>query len=156
MVATRHDRRITWVLVLSAVVVVLVGIGTPAVISTSNTTQKVIEAADLQGCRSQANTKVTEARTEFDVARSERDTAATHLTVLTNEGLVAAVTGDDVTFERVLADVVDARAAVVRAEQVVVAATGHLRDVSASYAAAVVQSREDPGAFLAECKATSA
>lgn len=151
----KQDRRITWVLALSAVVVVLVGLGTPAVISTSNTTGKVVEAADIQGCRSQANASVTEARTEFDVARATRDTAATHLTVLTNEGLVAGVTGDDETFERILGELNAVRVEVTEAEAVVVDATEHLREVAAVYKERVIQSREDPDTFLRECQAAS-
>lgn len=119
----------------------------------STRTTEIRDSADLQSCRAQANAAVTEARTEFDVARATRDTAATHLTVLTNEGLVAGVTGDDVTFERILGSLNDARAEVTQAETIVVDATEHLREVSANYKAQVIKSREDPKRFLAECRA---
>lgn len=146
------DRRITLVLTLTAVVVLLVGLGTPAVISTSNTTQKVVDGTNLNACRAQANAKVTDARTGFDVARSQRDTLATHLTGDLVEGLVAAVTDDDARLEQIVVEIPKVRADVDAAEQRVVEATKHLRDVADDYAAAVVQSREDPAAFLDECE----
>lgn len=121
----------------------------------STRTTEIRDSADLASCRAQANAAVTEARTEFDVARATRDTAATHLTVLTNEGLVAGVTGDDATFERILGSLNAARAEVTTAEAVVVDATEHLREVSAAYKAKVIESREDPKTFLAECTAAS-
>lgn len=142
-----------WITVaLVAATVLLAAIYGPNIL---NSTNAVKDGTDLQGCRSQANAMVTEARTEFDVARAERDTAATHLTVLTNEGLVAGVTGDDATFERVLGDLNAARAEVLTAEASVVEATQHLRNVSATYKAKVVQSRENPDAFLRQCRQAS-
>lgn len=147
------DRRITIVLALSAILVVLVGIGTPAVITTSNTTQQVVRSAELNACRSQAAAKVTEARTEFDVARADRDTVASHLTAATNEGLAAAVTGDDTTFASILEEVPVIRAELIAAEEQVVATTRALRAASDLYRVQVIQSREDPDVFLRQCKA---
>jgi hypothetical protein len=115
-------------------------------------TNEIQQNSDLAACRSQANATVTDARTEFDVARATRDTAATHLTVLTNEGLVAAVTNDDATFARVLGELPAARQAVTDAEQVVVDRTANLRDVTARYHDLVVLSRQDPAAFLRHCR----
>lgn len=107
--------------------------------------------SDLAACRSQANVAVTQARTEFDVARADRDTAATHLNLLVNEGLVAAVTGDDATFDRVVDELVAARAEVMAAENRVVDRTEDLRDAGNRYQALVALSREDPSAFLDWC-----
>lgn len=154
-IGVRHDRRITIVLILSGIVVVLIALGTPAVISTSNTTDEVRRNGDITGCRSELNAGVTEARTEFDVARSERDTATTELNLLTNAGLQAAVTDDDDGLAEIASQLTAARAEVTAAEAVVVAATAHLREVSADFADAISLSRDDPAAFLEMCEETT-
>lgn len=110
--------------------------------------------SDLAACRSQANVAVTQARTEFDVARADRDTAHTHLNLLVNEGLVAAVTGDDATFDRVVDELVAARAEVTEAEDRVVERTADLRAAGDRYRELVALSREDPAAFLEQCGET--
>lgn len=151
MTEHKGDRRITILLILSGVVIALMVVGTPFVIATANTTQEVRTSSDLQACRSEANSRVTDARTAFDIARSKRDTAATELNLLTNAGLQAAVSGDDAALVKVTVALPAARAEVHKKEQVVVDATDHLLDVSADYVAAVRMSRENPDRFLAEC-----
>lgn len=146
------DRRITILLILSGVVIALMIVGTPFVISTANTTQEVRDASDLNACRSEASSKVTDARTAFDIARSERDTAATELGLLTNAGLQAAVAGDDASLLTLTSKLPAARAQVHAKEEVVVDATHRLLDVSAGYVDAVRLSREDPDLFLQQCK----
>lgn len=147
----KSDRRITILLILSGVVIALMIVGTPFVISTSNTAHEVRDASDLQACRSEASSKVTDARTAFDIARSKRDTAATELSLLTNAGLQAAVTKDTAGLAKVTASLPPARDAVEKAEGVVVGATSHLLNVSKDYVDAVRLSRENPDAFLQAC-----
>lgn len=151
----RGDRRITLLLILTGAVVPLVLIGTLFTISTTNTAGEVVQGNEVTGCRSEFNSRVTDARTEFDVARSERDTAATELNLLTNSGLQAAVSGDDATLAEVFANLPAARALVDEREQAVVEATIHLHEVSDAYVEAVQLSRANSTAFLAQCEESS-
>lgn len=137
-------------MVLTAIVLILAVLYGPDLLSR---TDEIRRTADLAACRSQAASAVTEARTEFDVARSERDTVATHLTVLTNEGLASAVTGDDEGFAAVLGKVPHVRQELLDAEARVIQTTRDLRDASARYTEQLITSRTNPAGFLAACRA---
>jgi hypothetical protein len=150
----KGDRRITILLVLTGAVVPLVLIGTLFTISTTNTAGEVVKGNEVAGCRSEFNSQVTDARTAFDVARAERDTAATELNLLTNAGLQAAVTDDAATLRVVFERLPEARSLVDKRERIVVDATKNLHDVSDAYVVAVKLSRSNPKAFLDKCKET--
>lgn len=145
------DRRVTWVLVLSGIVAVLVILGTPAIINASSTSDEVARSQRLDSCRSSYASRVTDARTDFDVARSERDTAATELGLLTNAGLQAAVEDNDDRLSRVFASLPAARALVEEREKTVAVATKALREAADTYVEQASLARTDPDAFLASC-----
>lgn len=147
-----HDRRITIVMALSAVVAFLVLYGTPTVIRTSNAAHEVQRGNDLAACRSSYAAQVTEARTAFDIARSQRDSADAEADVVVLELAIAAIFGDDDTVAR-LRDrlpamrqvILDRNADVADADDALIAAN----DI---YQAALERSRSDPDGFLAACK----
>lgn len=149
------DRRVTWVLFLSGVVVALLALGTPAVINASSTADEVARNDRLDACRAAYGAAVTDARTEFDIARSARDTAATELDVLTNLGWQAIFTDDGPTGQQVLSELPNARDLVREGEQHVAAATAALSEAATTYVAQVDISRTDPDGFLETCERRS-
>lgn len=145
------DRRITVVLVLSGIVVVLIALGTPAVIDTSNTTEEVRDGTELTGCRSSYNATVTDRRTDLDIIssrlrRSNTDTdnaqIAVTLDALFNDGdnLPVLINKLEAAGDREI----ELTADVETAEQALVEANDH-------YQAAIDLSRSDPETFLTEC-----
>lgn len=148
------DRRITVVMILSGIVVVLIGLGTPAVISTSNTTSEVRKSTELAGCRSAYAAEVTDRRTEFDIARSHRDTAAAVVNLTLLELAQAAIFGDDTRVQELEAQLPALREAVRDANEAVADADAALIAANQVYQDAIALSRSDPEQFLADCSNT--
>lgn len=149
------DRRITIVLWLSGIVVVLIALGTPAVISTSNTTREVRDSTELSGCRSSYSADVTDRRTEFDIARSHRDTAAALVNLSLLELAQSAIFGDDVRVREIEAQLPELRERVRDANAAVGQADAELIEANDIYQAAVALSRTNADRFLAQCKEKS-
>lgn len=149
------DRRITIVLWLSGIVVVLIALGTPALISTSNTTREVRDGTELSGCRSSYAADVTDRRTEFDIARSHRDTAASQVNITLLELAQSAIFGDDARVRELEGQLSGLRQAVADANVKVSEADEALIDANDIYQGAVTLSRDNPDAFLIACKEKS-
>jgi hypothetical protein len=115
-------------------------------------TGAIKDGTDLQGCRSQHSAPVTDARTDLDVAKSERDRAASQHTLtqtaITKEALFGnetAVAPLLVVLERDAAAVEEANATVVEKEQA-------YSEANATYQKAIDISLNNPAAFLATCR----
>lgn len=91
----KQDRRISWVLALSAVVVVMIALGTPAVISTANNTGAVARSQDISACRSVFNTDLNEARTIRSETAREEERARNLLVRLQVEATEVAIFESD-------------------------------------------------------------
>lgn len=148
----RLERRIAIVVALSVLVVVLIGLGTPTVLRTSNAAQEVRHGNDIASCRSAYAAAVTEKRTNFDIARSHRDTSAAIVNLTLLELAQAALFGDDATVDELQRQLPALRQEVREANESVAAADEALIDANDTYQAALEQSRSDPDAFLASCQ----
>lgn len=146
------DRRITIVLALCAVVAVLVILGTPAVINASSTVDEVERGNELTGCRSAYSSTVTDKRTEFDIARSHRDTADTVVDITVLDLAQAAIFGDRARVRELEGQLPALRTKVAEANEVVIEADAALIKANEDYQAAVELSRSDPDRFIAACE----
>lgn len=134
----RNDRKITILVVLSILVAILVVLGTPAVISTSNTTAEVREGNAVAACRSEAGSVVTAARTQLDVSNAR-------LNVLVSQAIQSAIEEDQ-------PSLLETNAALPGARDAVTAAEVELADAIDRYRNLLELSREDPSAFLSLCE----
>lgn len=148
------DPKVTdWLGVATIVVVVLlfalVGLIGSGILGTTSALE---DSTDLTGCRATYSAEVTNKRTEFDIARSHRDTAAHELSLLTNQitedGLLN--NGDQLPTLQPLLD--PARQKVRELNKAVEDADAALLQANAEYQDAVTFSRVDPSKFLASCR----
>lgn len=146
------DRRITIVLMLSAVVAVLVILGTPAVINASSTVDEVVRGNQFDSCRSTAAAKVTDKRTEFDIARSDRDSVRADADTLLLALSRAALFGEEDRLADLSAQIDETDARLQEAQDRVDEADSALLDANDAYQAAIALSRQDPERFLANCR----
>lgn len=135
--------------ILTVVLLVLGALYWPRI---TTTTTELSESSRIQGCRSQSGAMVTEARTEFDVARATRDTASTYLLALIAEALSDVASGDREHLLALVDEVEASRQETIDAEDAVVAATAELRAQQDRHAEAIRLSITDPSAFLAACR----
>lgn len=150
------DRWINWLLVgifaVMVVSVILALVTYPKVVDVDAGVEAQAKSDEVSGCRSQSAARVTDARTTFDIARSKRDTEATHLDDLIAQGLEAVAAGDEDRLMSVRGRIAAARERLATAEQVVVDSTTALEAENARHTKAVELSTEDPGAFRALCR----
>lgn len=136
------DRRLNLLLALSAIVAVCALIGAfvaiPKILSSADTTERIDRASAVQGCRALFRVEVDDANADLQASRAELD-------VLTNEGLEATARGDRAALAGIVGELMPAREAVT-------AAVVSLRATTDEYRRLVDLSREDEGAFLAECR----
>lgn len=148
------DRRINAILVgIALVVLVTLGLAAIYFPQFASKTNDLSTSTRIQGCRTQSNAMVTAARTEFDVARAQRDTAATHLNLLIANGLVDVAKNDDDALAALLPEIIAATDEVDGAEEAVVAATAVLRDENARHQRSTQLSIENPEKYLRDCQA---
>lgn len=147
------DRRINGILVgIALVVLVTLALAAIYFPQFASRTNDLSQSTRIQGCRSQSNAQVTNARTEFDVARANRDTAATRLNLLIAEGLVDVARSDEVALAELLPNIESARTAVSNAEGDVVSATRALRAAQEEHQIRTDQSISNPRQYLIDCR----
>lgn len=139
---------------MTLIVVILVAVISAAYFPNIITrTNEVRDGNMLDSCRAFYSAEVTNRRTQFDVARSQRDDALSFVDLLTNEITEEVIFGEDearITELRALLP--GARDAVVDANVRVRAATRDLNEANATFQDKVLLSRTDPVAFIQECK----
>lgn len=118
-----------------------------------NSTTAVEEGTNLTGCRSSYSAVVTDKRTEFDIARSHRDNAASEVNLVLLELAQAALFGDDAKVAELEGTLPGLRQAVRTANDMVLEADAALIAANDDYQVAVALSRDDPAAFIAACRA---
>lgn len=137
----RIDRRIkVWPAVQTLLMFVILVVGAAGLMfgyATTAATTAVDHGNHVRECTTKESAKVTQAQTDLIRAGQARDSA-------TQEYLQASATGDAATQERLLAEAPELRADV---ESLSTA----LDEANQNYQAKLVQSREHPTAFLAEC-----
>lgn len=149
------DRRITVVLALCALVAFLVILGTPAVINASSTVDEVSRGNQLAACRSTSSAAVTDKRTEFDIARSDRDSVRADADTLLLALSRAAIFGDRDRVRDLAAQIDATDARLQEAQAKVDKADQALLDANAAYQDAIALSRQDPEGFLTDCEENS-
>lgn len=135
----KRDWKMTVALILAFVTALAVGVSTPIVISTSNTTGALADSTDLSSCRSEANAALTDARSDVDRLRTESDALQLQFNDSLTRGDAAALVMLGPQFEPLRIRLVNA--------QVVADAR------NTEYQAAVRLSVDDPDRFLSLCRA---
>ena len=129
MTGDRTDRALNGMLLFIAVLtagsVIMLFIAVPAIFSSKNNTNAVLQGNEMAACRSLLAYDVNSSKAELDV--------------LFGDGLRAAVLDQDDEVERLAADITDA--------------SQKLRAALEAQRAGNELSRDDPEAFLAECQA---
>lgn len=136
-ITPRLDWRMAGMVILACVVAALVGFTTPYTIAGSNTAGDIQTSTEIQGCRSQANAEVTDARNDVDQLRITND-------ILQNEFNNAIVNSD-------LPALVALQPRFEPTRKALLAAGVTLDRTNAAYQEAVRMSREDPEEFLRRC-----
>lgn len=116
-----------------------------------NSTSAVKDGTELTGCRSSYSAEVTDRRTEFDIARSHRDSAASEVNLVLLELAQAAIFGDDSKVAELQGQLPGLRQEVRIANVAVAEADAALIEANDIYQDAVALSRDDPAQFLADC-----
>lgn len=133
-----RDLRVTIVLILSCISVIIMGIGTPIVLSQSTTTGQLRDSSAVQGCRSQANAKVTDANTKLTDIRVQNDILQDDLFAAAIDKDVAGITNVKERLPLLLTALIDANAEVKKANY--------------DFQTAVKLSNDDPKKFLKMCQ----
>ena len=151
LLSPRVTDALGWLTLIVVILVAIVSVAYfPGIFSRTN---DVRDGNLLASCRASYSAEVTNRRTLFDVARSQRDDALSRVDLLTNEITEEAIFGQDETRIAELRGLLpDARDAVVDANVRVREATLELNEANATYQDKVLLSRTDSAIFLQECK----
>jgi hypothetical protein len=117
-----------------------------------NSTNAVERGTDLTGCRSSYNAEVTDRRTAFDIARSERDTVDSEADVLLLSLAENSIFGNGDRIDDLREQIVPKRIELAEHNERVKAADAALIEANAAYQEAIALSRDDPEGFVADCK----
>lgn len=152
------DRIARW-LPLVGVLLTLVII--PSILNASDNTDAQIRSDTITGCRSEANSLVADATTNFHLARNHRDNLIADLNILQNEQITTALAaigerdGSGVqAYGEIVAQLEPKRAEIRTAQVEVGRAETSLSGATNAYVEAVALSRSDPDRFVAECRET--
>lgn len=151
LLSPRVTDALGWMTLIVVILVAVVSVAYfPRIFSRTN---EVRDGNLLASCRASYSAEVTNRRTIFDLARSQRDDALSNVDLLTNEITEEAIFGrDEARIEELRALLPGARDAVVDANARVRQATLDLNDANSVYQEKVALSRIDPRTFLEECK----
>ncbi len=131
----KRDRRLTIVIILTVIVIGFLIVGTPAAISSQNTTAQINTSSQITGCRAQAQAKVTAANVNLNLA-------VAHSVALEDQFLVA-IGGprDPAIYAALFAQLSAAQTAITRAADIVITTNN-------TYQMAVQLSNSNPHKFL--------
>lgn len=157
MSAQRQATLLRVVLALAAVTTVLTMsialLGLPALFSSANNSVAVRAGTDLQGCRSDYASRVTEAQNVDAAAAAARVQTADSVRVdYIAQLLQASVAEDEAGAADALRRLVTAQAEAAAARAELAEARKLVVDRTAAYRAAIKRSLDDPTGFLATCR----
>lgn len=121
-------------------------------LGTSGAVSAVDDGNTVQGCRSSYAALVTDARTQFDIARSDRDSVRAEADTLLLQLARAAILGDSERVEELDDLLVPVESKLVTAEEKVDRADAHLIAANDDYQAAIERSNQDRDEFVQECR----